>query len=1168
MSSEPNGQPTQAFQSCSTEETIHIPTITDPQTGQSIILWRDVQDVFDNAQSIRSGESPVAFLKDENSRRIMPLRIPHHPGVVLKVIESADNPTGTSRLRTHPRNDSSTGGESDDQNNSLLTDDTPTGSTHTLTHAAIQALAKTNTDIQSLSKYSQGMSEESQSCLSAYSQLYDDYCNALMLGQEEQVTTTKRLMDEQFEQLQVEMEKNKELQEQLVKMQKQVQELLQQTKEELTEKHRSLDDIQQQTLTRLTTIRQRGRDLLLQGYELHESSIPRLFIILPKPTGPHHKLTGLESEQFRLYFLCECGTHTMTADDTSHQAQHKIHLAKHEGYDLVKPTEFFEKYGSYLLAMMYIVKYGAIAAALKLPAMGSLKTTDDSAEGEDRVEHLRKDIARRVDDTINYLHEVQRNSRTYVKPTTFHTDLENLETLRDTDLRDLKSYLKIQDKGCNLGKLYRIATQEEGHIKWVCLDHYRTTYQESHTKKLRGVTEVYQGTFTEELGRVEIRLPSKTAAKQFYDEMVNAGGVQELDVTLEWDASMDDLRTLAKAVTMANLISLTVDGSHLKGPKMDIMNRSRRFNPIIQLGSNGRLQHLGIRGFHDFFSRVSKPPAVSTSTLRMLSVEFKKKWGLEMIGSFVNFLGHCPSLVALNLKLLDHHRITVGLNGILYKLPMLESLEISQGYSFTAKVSERRIQDMTVNFTELVSHVSYDYDLFRQGCMTQISIGLHGTRDEQEILSDILYHNPTLTTIRVGCYPARVLETIDLVVSARVSLQREQGFCQLRTLEVMEVNLVPMEEWSLTDRKNGIHSRLSFAEDSPSFDMVSWVRLQNPGEAREFDFVCDFIREYGWSVVSFKAPWIFTNHLAGPLNEVIDQRGSRLETLDICPFALEGPGLYHLENILEQSPCLIRLHMSFMEMQLNNSAERAQMLLHRFGEKVTELTLSGDAYEQWLPHIASSFPTRDNFPNLICMTLEHSNSGSTINMPTNCLPWIVAMISSTCSSTSPSPPTSSSQQQQPLGLSSSLTVQSPSPTTSTSAASFSQTSQHFGQPSSSSCMSIAGSAVSSTNVLLKPLTTLVMTGFSLRSKEWKVIIEAIHWRTLQRVSFHNSNFGEEQFRLLVEHIPEIAIGMAPLKSLDIRETDVVRNMETKNMDVLEAMFVKLGKKVPLIQITY
>lgn len=66
MTINPVGQPLQAFRSRSTGEVSNIPTLTDPKTGQYIVLWRDIKSAFKNAESLWNGNSMVTFLTDEN----------------------------------------------------------------------------------------------------------------------------------------------------------------------------------------------------------------------------------------------------------------------------------------------------------------------------------------------------------------------------------------------------------------------------------------------------------------------------------------------------------------------------------------------------------------------------------------------------------------------------------------------------------------------------------------------------------------------------------------------------------------------------------------------------------------------------------------------------------------------------------------------------------------------------------------------------------------------------------------------------------------------------------------------------------------------------------------------------------------------------------------------
>ncbi|KAF9950492.1 hypothetical protein BGZ65_006585 [Modicella reniformis] len=156
---------------------------------------------------------------------------------------------------------------------------------------------------------------------------------------------------------------------------------------------------------------------------------------------------------------------------------------------------------------------------------------------------------------------------------------------------------------------FRTATPK-GHAKRVCLDHCKASYRESAIRQLRDIVEINNGRVIEENGRIEIGIISNVLAKQFYDAMVKARGTQELD----------NLRSLSKAVTKANVFHLTVDGTHFKSPPLDIINRSQQYDLILQL-ANSRVQALHLKGFDDFSSRISKSSLTSDPKFRVFVID-------------------------------------------------------------------------------------------------------------------------------------------------------------------------------------------------------------------------------------------------------------------------------------------------------------------------------------------------------------------------------------------------------------------------------------------------------------------------------------------------------------------------------------------------------------------
>ena len=116
---------------------------------------------------------------------------------------------------------------------------------------------------------------------------------------------------------------------------------------------------------------------------MHEYPIPRLFIVLPKESTSRTETLGREiknlfADQFTLCFFCECGEHTKPADGrpTNPNLKHEIRIARHEGYDISRPTDFFDKYGSYILTLLQMLKYGVTIVGVVVPPLGQLNIVD------------------------------------------------------------------------------------------------------------------------------------------------------------------------------------------------------------------------------------------------------------------------------------------------------------------------------------------------------------------------------------------------------------------------------------------------------------------------------------------------------------------------------------------------------------------------------------------------------------------------------------------------------------------------------------------------------------------------------------------------------------------------------------------------------------------------
>jgi len=969
--------------------------------------------------------------------------------------------------------------------------DFPGSSTMTQTVDALST-AHANDIIQSLaaSPTMEQQSKETGSLLMTNNQQYDYLLKAIKSEQEVQMTTIKRSMDQRFDLLQNEMTKNKDLQEQ--------------TNEELLKNQEKILQMQLQALESLAIIQSRVQAVLTQTYELHEYPIPRLFIVLPKINGAS-KIGGLIWDQFRLYFLCECGLHTMS-DDT--KTPHEIHLAKHEGYDLNRPGEFFEKYGPYILTMMNMVKFGfAILGAVMRPFAMTPVTVPTTL----------------VDNAISFLNN---NINEGV------VDLAaEVKALEGADLRQIRSYLHVKDPEHTLGNLFRVVTPE-GHVKWVCLDHYRENYAEQATKDLRDIVFYCRGRFIEETGRIEVRLPSHLYANVFYEALIKARRIQELDITLEWDAIMADFQDLAKAVTTANVIDLTVNGTHFKGPATDVFNRKQRFNPIMRLVSNARIQYLRLKGFDAFFHRVSKLPLAPYAKLRVFSVESGNLLSKKVMQSFNEFLEHQPPLTTLCLKLKRKYSLEKTTMDIVNKLPKLQSLTIHYGsVSITTTVSGCKPQHVDLT-AERVHDIHSDDLGFIQKDLTRLMIKHTPQEEDEGQLTKTLCQSSKLGRLQIGCDTSRAFAIINLVVSIKERIMEEQGSSFPLTFELMEEMLVPFNVSSFgDDQKSYIQCTLSFAEDTCSFDMRTWIRLQDRIHIKEDDPIYTFVRQYGWSIVFLDEGFTLNDRCAAIMDVIPDTRISQLESLCVNVKDFGAFKSDHLGRIIERSPGFKDLGLH-LDLGREDQFEMAASMLSQYGTLLSKLQLYGESPGEWLPRIASLL-SRNSLPNLTSFGVWLN---SDFKVPSSCVSWITSMISA------PSPVIGS--QPSPILIPQSVSALS------------SQSVSRNVEDTQSTCNE------SKSTESWKSLRKVVVGDIKLQPEEWETLLNAIDFSELQHLDFKASNFSQDQFRLLIDRIPGDNPSKIPLKTLHLEFTE----LQNAAPRALNKLLFDLWRKAPIAKV--
>ncbi|KAF9970526.1 hypothetical protein BGZ65_011056, partial [Modicella reniformis] len=366
--------------------------------------------------------------------------------------------------------------------------------------------------------------------------------------------------------------------------------------------------------------------------------------------------------------------------------------------------------------------------------------------------------------------------------------LEDIEALEGADLRQLQLYLSGKDKGRVLGDLFRICTPE-GHVKWVCIDHYNENYRKAVMQRFKDVITANGGSFYSWL--VIIRLGSAIVAKQFYEALVVARGIESLDITLKWDVTLDDLRMLASAVTKANIIYLTMNGEHFKGPVLDMINSGYRYDPILVMMSNGRIQSMSLKNFDNLFQKMDIHSMRMTSRLRYLTLASELRSYTRLFKSTMTKLFECcPSLVKLDIRVFNLHDAFEDLTTMLPILPCLEELIVRKGeYTLTndevvIKVFQSKIQAVEAIIWRLDDLSSDSLLLLRKGRLTELKIRSSSVESCVSQLSDTIHWNTRLRNIVLECDVYHSQAIMVAITSTREEILSGGSLCDLQQLKI------------------------------------------------------------------------------------------------------------------------------------------------------------------------------------------------------------------------------------------------------------------------------------------------------------------------------------------------------------------------------------------------
>ncbi|KAG0304836.1 hypothetical protein BGZ98_004959 [Dissophora globulifera] len=358
------------------------------------------------------------------------------------------------------------------------------------------------------------------------------------------------------------------------------------------------------------------------------SSISGPFIVLPETAW--NPISPFPFNSLRLYFICECGK-----------------LTSHEGYGLTRPYEFFFKYGSFLKVTLEMIESRASVAskAVSSKALDSLDSTQFTIDSvpSNVIHHI--DMAHSFLNVVmssEYFHDIDFDNDTRE----LHHNPDSTERMGGVDQFRLYSFLQSDCSDTLQGGLYRMATKD-GHVKWVCHDHYIAFYHEVHLQKIHDVVNLAAGEFDERLGRIEITLNSRSSTAEFYDAVSQTMNVFDLCMTLAWDQEYTDFVKFRDMVLKSKIMSIRLVLHPETGPS--IFDGRRRYDPIFEA-----MQLPSIKSFElvnsprDLFKRSSLLPKVDLSNLSHLRIDPVDFTDTDMI-KFKLMVSRAPNLSSLSL---------------------------------------------------------------------------------------------------------------------------------------------------------------------------------------------------------------------------------------------------------------------------------------------------------------------------------------------------------------------------------------------------------------------------------------------------------------------------------------------------------------------------------------
>ncbi|KAF9967247.1 hypothetical protein BGZ65_000100, partial [Modicella reniformis] len=135
-------------------------------------------------------------------------------------------------------------------------------------------------------------------------------------------------------------------------------------------------------------------------------------------------------------------------------------------------------------------------------------------------------------------------------------------------------------------------------------------------------------------------------------------------------------------------------GEHFKGPVLDVINSGHRYDPILEMMSNGRVESMSLEYFDNLFQKMDIHSMRMASRLQKLILGSQSCLYTRLFKSTVTkLLERCPSLVQLHISVFNLDDVFEDLTEMLPILPRLEKLILRRDNNYIAiEVFQSKIQ--------------------------------------------------------------------------------------------------------------------------------------------------------------------------------------------------------------------------------------------------------------------------------------------------------------------------------------------------------------------------------------------------------------------------------------------------------------------------------------------